>query len=674
MGGMAQASEGKTSMIRESKGDWPKITRKRFLQGMAAGTVALGAGRAFAQDAPDKRPNVLWLSTEDIGPHLGCYGDRHAITPNLDAFARESILYRNAHTAAPVCAPNRCCIITGVYPTSLGTMHMRSGGEGARESSVPPLPDAITTLPEVFRAAGYYCTNNSKEDYNFSTDRQMWDESSGQAHWRNRPTADTPFFAVFNYGLTHEGRVRRGGSDYEEQVEDLSPEERQDPSAIVPPPYHPDTPVVREQWAHYYELITTLDHWLAKRLEELREEGVERDTIVMFWSDHGAGLPRCKRWLYDSGTHVPVMLHIPAGWRGPLNSGEPAETDRIISSLDFGPTMLSLCGLAIPETMQGTAFAGPQAGTARKYVYGFRDRMDERYDMIRSVRDARYRYIRNYKPWKPYGQYLNYGERSPVMHEVHRLAEAGELKGPAAWPIWEAKPVEELYDCEHDPHEVNNLAGDEAHWEKLEELRAAHRDWRSRWPDLGFIPEPELARQGERHGTRYAYGRHLVERAGGETLGHLYEQPDAGVGQGKAKRSSADEAALDERAKESLATAFDYWNVLANSGMYRGEPDVDALREAMGHEAGEVRVLAAQALLMNDPETEGALDLLAGEAESDNEWVRLYAVTALDELGETARPAAPALKEALRDRENKYVVRVAYRALNELEGTENNVR
>jgi uncharacterized sulfatase len=657
---------------------------------IVVGLVLVVAGAAVAAE----RPNILWISTEDIGPHLGCYGDPHAYTPTLDALAAGGIRYTHAFTAAPVCAPNRSSIITGMYATTLGTQHMRSGGEGTERSILPQLPDPIRCFSGYLRDAGYYCTNNSKEDYNFVRRKDAWDGSSKNAHWKNRPDPDQPFFAVFNYQGTHEGSVRLTPEQHAKRTENIPDAARQNPDDITPPPYHPNTPAVRQNWANYHELITVFDMWVADRLRELEEAGAADNTIVIFWSDHGAGLPRNKRWPYDSGVHVPVIVHVPEALRGDGIPDPGTVTDRIISSIDFAPTTLRFAGLDVPDYMQGRVFLGPDADAPRQHAFSARDRMDERYDIIRTVRDAQYRYTRNYEPWKPYDQFMNSAEKSVIKEELHRLAKAGELSDAAQWVTKTSKPVEELYDAAADPHMVHNLADDPAHVNKLTELRAVHEQWMIDTRDVGLIPEPELVALEERFGSRYAILPGLEEQYPGfaerlrafagmagapkveevrELAKHL-EHPEATV-RYWACVGVGNWLALADRGWELTTDGAQVFarNYAGAVGQY-ADGMLSALAQRLKDEAGVVRVAAARVLLLSDHMPEEALGALVAALESDREWVRLHAALALDAAEDAARPAIPQLKGALNDTENKYVVRVANRALNQMLGTDNEVR
>ena len=451
---------------------------------LAAAGMLTSAGPVGA----DAKPNILWISAEDLSPDLGCYGDGYARTPNLDKLAAESARFTRAFAVTPVCAPSRSAIITAMYPTSIGTLHMRS-------KAVPP--PFVKCFTEYLRAAGYYCTNNAKTDYNFDAPLTAWDESSGRAHWRNRSVKAQPFFAVFNLNVTHESQIRAEKDVFERQTRALGPDERHDPSKAVLPPYYPDTPIVRRDWANYHDLITAMDKQAAGILKQLEEDGLAGNTVVFFWGDHGRGLPRAKRWVYDSGTRVPLIIR----WPGKIKPG--TIRDDLVCLMDLGPTVLSIAGLKAPEHMQGRPFLGDQAKEPREHVFAHRDRMDETGDTIRSIRDKRYRYVRNFQPQKPHSQYIDYMELMPTMREMRRLnKEEATLLGAGQRPelltvpqrlfFLPEKPPEELYDTESDPHEVNNLADSAEHRDILKRLRQILNRHLKDTRDLGLINEAEL--------------------------------------------------------------------------------------------------------------------------------------------------------------------------------------
>jgi arylsulfatase A-like enzyme len=431
----------------------------------------------------DVRPNILWVSFEDTNPFFGCYGDPVAVTPNVDRLAAEGCHWINAFSTAGVCAPARSAIVTGMYPISIGTHHMRTSHTNRHTPELPTpysavVPHYVKCFTEYLRAAGYYCTNNIKTDYQFDPPVTAWDELSQTAHWRNRPDRAMPFFAVFNLGATHES----GMWPKSERVATV------DPATVPLPPTFPDTPVVRAAMARMHENITYNDGLLGQFLAQLAEDGLAENTIVFIWSDHGP-LPRGKRWPYDAGIHVPLIVR----WPGELAPG--SVRDDLVSTIDLGPTVLSLAGVPIPRHMQGQAFLGPQVASPREYVFASRDRHDEAYDMVRAVRDQRFKYIRNFHPELPYAPWIPYLNRHPIMQELWRLHMAGELEGPANLLFQTDRPPEELYDTDCDPHETNNLVGDGEHTADLARLRAALDAWRRAVGDMGEIPESEMVRR-----------------------------------------------------------------------------------------------------------------------------------------------------------------------------------
>lgn len=439
--------------------------------------------------ATERQPNILWITCEDMSPRLACYGDRTVSTPHLDRLASESVRYTHAFGTYGVCAPNRHTLITGMYPTSTGGMAMRTYRRTSALHLIkdPALlaiptyeatpPDGVKCFSEYLRSAGYYCTNNAKTDYQFRNIPTAWDESSSQAHWRNRPKSETPFFAVFNSGITHESKIFKQTSP---QVVD--------PASISLPPYYPDTPIVRRDLTRQYDNIARLDAWVGDLLKQLEEDGLAKNTIVFFFSDHGDGLPRMKRWVYDSGIHVPLLI------RFPERKDTPAVNDELVSFVDFAPTVLSLAGLDIPDYMQGQPFLGRQKAEDRKYIYAARDRMDPAPETIRAVRDKQFKYIRNYRPDLPYIGFIPFRDQQEIMQEILRIDKEGKL-GADQWQFWaDKKPLEELYDTLADPHEICNLASQPEYFEKLSELRDAHERWTQETNDLGRMPEQDLIR------------------------------------------------------------------------------------------------------------------------------------------------------------------------------------
>ena len=431
--------------------------------------------------------NIVWITAEDLSPRLACYGDSMVPTPNIDRLASEGVRYTHAFATYGVCAPSRHSLIMGMYPTSTGAGAMRTHVRTSAinditdpellnipvyEATPPPQAKCFT---EYLRAAGYFCTNNSKTDYQFKPPITAWDESHDSAHYRHRPDTSMPFFSVFNFTVTHESRIHNPRSPA-----------ITDPAGIEVPPYYPDTETVRNDIAHHYDNIAVLDQQIGKILGDLEEDGLLSSTLIFFFTDHGDGLPRAKRWVYDSGIQVPLIV------RFPDQTEAGTLTDDLVSFVDFAPTVLSLCNLTIPSHMEGIPFLGDQKSTPRKYIFAFRDRMDPAFETIRAVRDHRYKYIRNYRPDLPYIGFIPYRDRMLMMQEILSLKEQGKL-GPAQWQFSsDSKPLEELYDTEADRHEIHNLASDPKFLEKLTELRNAHDSWTNKHGDLNRLTDHDL--------------------------------------------------------------------------------------------------------------------------------------------------------------------------------------
>jgi hypothetical protein len=517
------------------------------------------------------------------------------------------------------------------------------------------LPDYVRCFSDYLRQAGYYCTNNVKTDYNFKHPKSSWDECSVRAHWRNRPDG-RPFFAVFNYTQTHESQIRLPEQAYRERTRNFTPQERHDPAKAPLPPYHPDAPEVRQDWARYYDMITVVDQEIAKRLKELEEDGLADETIVFFFSDHGAGMPRSKRWLYDSSLRVPLIIRFPPKYQH-LAPGKPGSViDRLVSFVDFGSTVLSLAGVEVPRHMQGRPFLGRQAAEPRRYIYGFRDRMDERIDMLRCVRDDRFKYIRNYMPHRPWfnNQYLDYLYQMPTMRVWQRLADEGRLNGPAAAFMRMTKPPEELYDTQADPWEVDNLATDPKYRDKLERMRRELRRWMTDIRDLGFLPEADLR---TRFGHKPPYD--------------AVRRDPSNYPQGRIMDAAELAAWMDPSNLGKLVDllrdpdpAVRYWAVtgLLALGDKAGST-TDVLLKAMKDPSFSVRLAAAEAVARRG-RVNDALPVLVEGLKDGNESIRLEAANILDRLNENARPVLEEMKRANRN-SDQYVNRVLAHALKE---------
>lgn len=425
----------------------------------------------------DDRPNILWISCEDISPNLGCYGDPHAITPNLDRLAADGVRFDAAFTPAGVCAVVRSSVITGMYAPSIGSQHMRS-------KIVPP--PHVKAFPELLRAAGYFCTNRSKTDYQFDPTPNIWDRQGDKhADWRDRPDPNQPFFSVVNFTVSHESKIRHSQADHDKVIETIGKQNQRDPDKVgdTLPEYLPNTPAARKNWAWYHDNITLMDQMAGEVLDRLEEDGLADKTLVVFWSDHGMGMPRGKRWIYDSGTHIPMIMR----WPGHLDAGSARED--LTTTVDLAATMLSVTGVRVPEHLQGRVLIGEDREDEPPYLFFHRDRMDEVYELQRGARDRRWKYIRNYMPERTYAQRIDYMDEMPAMQDWRRLAAAKKLVGGQKNWFVETKPIEELYDTENDPWELVNLAAVDQYADRLARMREATELWQEQIDDKGMIPE-----------------------------------------------------------------------------------------------------------------------------------------------------------------------------------------
>lgn len=598
---------------------------------------------SHAADRPALRPNILWISCEDISPHLGCYGDTTATTPNLDRLASEGVRFTHAFSCHGVCAPSRTGIITGMYPTSLGANHMRSKAG---------LPKHVRLFPQLLREAGYYCTNNSKTDYNLNWNQKAtWDASSGQAHWKNRPTTDTPFFAVFNLTMTHESKIWPGG--WKEVVEDLDEKLRHDAAKMIVPPLYPDTSAVREDFARLADLITVMDRKAGQLLKELDDAGLTENTIVIFWSDHGNGLPRAKRWTYDSGSRVPLIVRVPESLRAMADIADPGSADpRMVNLIDLGPTVLNLAGVPVPDSMHGKPFLGPNHHSGHELIFGARDRLDERFDMVRTVRDRRFRYVRNLMPWRPALQHVAYGENNETMKEMRRTLAAGTLADESAQWFETPRKAEELYDLENDPWELHNLAESPEHQSALNRLRASLDEWQLETRDVHLLPEIMLGETQQNHGERWS----LL-------------QSDTGLAR-TAKLLNAAKLTSHLRASDAKTNSAEldadiavrWWEVALAAFAPDVAERIELLRTEMQHSNPAIQIVAASGVARAGQSDEAAKTLIPLIKHPD-EFVRHAAVLAIDEAGPELIRLAKADLEKLAENEGEYMQRLSQHAL-----------
>lgn len=585
-----------------------------------AGMVWLAGAWTSPFAATAEKPNILWITSEDHGPHMGCYGDPNATTPNVDALAAKGMIFKRAWSTAPVCAPARTTIISGLYAPSTGAEHMRS---------MVPMPAGKKMFPEFLREAGYYCTNNVKEDYNLKKPAAVWNVSSREAHWKNRP-AGQPFFAVFNSVVSHESQIPAAPRPL-----------LLDPAKVRVPAYNPDTPEVRRDWAQYYANVSAADADAGVRLKELAAAGLEEDTIVFYFADHGSGMPRNKRWPGNSGLQMPMVVYFPPKWRhlAPKEYAAGGRSDRLVCFADLAPTMLSMAGIVPPAWMQGQAFAGRYQTAPQAFIYGFRGRMDESYDLIRSVTDGRYVYLRNYLPNLSHGQHVDTQFLISTTAVWRKLYDDGKLNAAQA-AFWQApKSPEELYDLQTDPDEVRNLAADPKYRTTLERLRAAQQAQVRRIRDVGFLPEGEIHARSK-GSTPYDVG-HDERR-----------YPFVKIFNTAELASSLAPDALPQlrEAMNDADNAVRYWGVMGF--LMRGQAAVRGatteLKKAQGDSSPAVRVAACWALAEHGAAAEvgPALQRLGELAHwgKNDVFTALAALAVIDHLGMKAAPLRDVVK------------------------------
>lgn len=463
--------------------------------------LPLSQAQAAEQQMP-QRPNIVCIVCEDISPYLGCYGDPVAVSPNLDQLSTESIRYTGMYTTIGVSAPSRAALITGMYPTAIGANNMRTAQKKSKPEGITPydvvLPTGVKCFTEAMREAGYYCTNNSKTDYQFAAPRTAWDEQGDRAHWKNAPQGQ-PFFAIFNLNVTHEFEVMKRA----DQPLSVKPEE------IILPPYYPEDSIIRRDMAVMYSNITEMDRQTQGLIDELKESGKLDNTIIIWYSDNGGPLPRQKRELYESGALVPFMVRFPDGYgAGTVDKG-------LYMFVDIPATILSLAKVEIPSYMQGQPFLGDKKEPARHYVYGARDRLDTFYEKQVCVRDNRYRLIRNYMPDQ--SDYLPIISRAaiPMMARLVELHEAGQLNRDQEKWFEHPRPEFELYDVLKDPHELNNLANQPKYRKKIAELSQELDRWITEENPLWGYTEKELIEQFRPNGLQPVVERPQVSIAEG---------------------------------------------------------------------------------------------------------------------------------------------------------------
>lgn len=621
------------------------MKRRNFLKTIGACTVSMTLPvRMYAKQpsGKDTRPNILWILSEDISPDLSCYGTPVVETPNLDKLAEQGVRFTNAFTTSPVCSTSRSAMITGMHQGSIGAHHHRSHrGDGYI------LPEPVQPITQYFRQAGYFTANiktaapgvrgSGKTDFNFKFTKPF-----DGSDWNQRKPGQ-PFFAQLSISMTHRGGQWKGL--------DKKLDNPVDPKKVKLPPYFPDHPVARADWATYLNSIQMMDQYIGKIMQRLDNEGLTDNTVVIFIGDHGRCHVRGKQWLYDAGIRIPLIVR----WPGKLKAGRVNEN--MVSSIDISATILKIAGIQPPKHIQGQVFLGPEA-KKREYIFASRGRCDETIECIYCVHDKRYSYIRNYMPYRPWMAPNRYKDTSyPVRDLLRRLYAEGKLTPDQAKFMAPTKPPEELYDLKNDPHELNNLAGSPKHRNVLNRIRAAHIKWLHQTRDLGLIPEPQLEEFYLKHGNGYDI---LAQPENHDLIDRIREVIEL---------SESGKSAIPKliTAMQDKSPSIRWWAAIGLGNM---DSDVKvaetSLQKAMQDNSAAVRVAAARAFCRMGKSPQ-ALKLLVEELKNkDNKIVRHYAALELEDLGEKTREYIEEIRAA---RNDKYdgVKRVTTRIINTLE-------
>jgi len=526
-----------------------------------------------------EKPNIVYIALEDITPMMGCYGDTYAKTPVFDKLAEEGIRYTHAYSVGPVCSVSRSSIVTGMYPTTLGTMHHRS--------NVGQPPAFLEMIPNQMGKAGYF-TANAKRDYNIGGAK--WQAHSKGPVWRKRGDSKQPFFVKFDFGECHSSITKIPEEVIVQQrLNRLKPEDFHDPAKAPIPPYHPDVPMFRKAWSRYYDSVTQVDYRAGEIIEQLKEDGLWDDTIVIVWADHGVGMPRGKHTVWEQGTHVPLIVRYPKKYQHLAPAKPGAVLDDLVCLMDMGPSVLKLAGIETPDYMHGRALLCKSDAKKRDYVVSNRDRLDSRFEMVRSIRDKRYRYQRNFYPHLPYKPYEDFEFNAPVLRSWVQLAREGKLGDDQEMLTMRFKPVEELYDSESDPHMVRNVAGDPEYAEVLKLMRSRLDDWMVETRDLGILEEAEVHKRAEGKSAHWEVGQELDNYERILETANLQLQGKRAVPELKARCKDSDPAVR-------------FWAVLGLAVITQSaDPEtvsgiVPSLKTALQDDSVSVRLSAAEGL------------------------------------------------------------------------------
>ncbi len=621
------------------------ISRRRFLKAAGLVTAAFSVQGVTCDpgfcstDTPKQRLNILWLVVEDMSLHWSCYGEKTIKTPNIDRLASEGARFTQAFVCAPVCSPSRSAMITGMYQTTIGSHHHRSSYPGSEVK----LPDEMKLLPEIFKDHGYYTANGgpkktaykndpkgkakkiAKTDYNFVWDKDVYDAGD----WKGRASGQ-PFFAQIQL---------RGGKKRDAKVPNPV-----DPADVKLPPYYPDDPVIREDWARYLNSVLHLDIQVGKILKRLDDEGIADTTAIFLWTDHGISHARGKQFLYDEGMQVPLIVRRP----GAIRAGT-VRSD-LVNHIDIAATSLYMAGIDVPGYMQGQPLFGV-GYKPRKYIFAARDRCDETLECMRAIRTKRYKYIRNFYPYRPHLQRNRYKDGKSIIKTMRKLHAEGKLNEIQDRIFTVPRPVEELYDLEKDPHEIKNLTDSSAHKDILKRLRRSLVNHMRETNDLGLVPEPVIEELAVKYKSRFeilrsAENKNLLnEILGVIEIGQIHHDTNMLTGKMKDKEPSVR-----------------WWAARQLGNLTKDENAAVALTAAMKDDSDAVRVASARALCKMGRKDK-AVPVLLKELKNENQVVRYYAALALEDTAPGTQAVYDALKEAKQDK-YEFVRRVSTRYVN----------
>jgi uncharacterized sulfatase len=538
---------------------------------LIATLLLLGSPSTFAAD----RPNVVWIVSEDNSIHyLKHFFEGGAEAPNIEQLAAHGLTFDHAFSNGPVCSVARTTLATSCYGPRIGTQFHR-------KYQLAEMPQGLRMFPAYLRDAGYYTTNNSKKDYNAVEGDGVWDESSRKATWRNRPDPSQPFFHMESHGQSHESSLHFSRKVYENE------KTTSDPSRVKLADYFPDTPLFRYTHARYLDRMNVIDGIVGATVAKLKEDGLLEDTFVFYFGDHGGVLPRSKGYIYDSGLHVPLVVRIPENHQHLADAAFGERVPGFVSFIDFGPTVLNLAGVPVPNQVDGRPFLGRNVRmkevNSRDEAFGYADRFDEKYEFIRAVRKGKYQYIRHYQPYLPDGLQNNYRYKMLAFEQWRELFQAGKLSGPQL-QFFQPKTVEALYDVEADPHQVDNLASNPEYTDVLVRLRTRLQQIVKGLPDLSFYPESHLVESAMDNPVEFGRSRQ-------EEIATLVDTADLAL------QSYAGAKPALEKALQSSNPMVRYWGAMACSAFGEQAADLASdVGELLTDNHEIVRVRAAEFL------------------------------------------------------------------------------